>query len=279
MKNIWSMVCREAPDAAGGAPAQVDSAAAENDAAAAAAAAATNEPTADALAPDPAPPPPVKKEAPAWAFKRISEESAKAQQAIERAQEAERRAAAAEALAARLQSGQSVPHDPQPQNNQIDPALIRAEAERIRFSEDVNDLRSKGYAEFGTSFNDTIAALGALGAATPEFVSDVLAIDKANAHKIFKTLAEDGERAVALAGMTSRQRIAELARMTIPTKAAEPAPKAPAAPARQVSAAPAPAPAVVPTTTKTLPAYSDELSDAEFTRQFNERQAARRAKR
>ena len=277
MKNIWSMVCREAPDAAGGAPAPVDSAAADNDAAAAAVAA-TNEPPADVLAPEP-PPPPAKKEAPAWAFKRISEESAKAQQAIERAQEAERRAAAAEAIAARLQSGQSAPQTTQPQNNQIDPALIRAEAERIRFGEDVNDLRSRGYAEFGTSFNDTIAALGALGAATPEFVSDVLAIDKANAHKIFKTLAEDGERAVALAGMTSRQRIAELARMTIPTKAAEPAPKAPAAPARQVSAAPAPAPAVVPTTTKTLPAYSDELSDEDFTRQFNERQAARRAKR
>lgn len=278
MKTLWSLICREAPDAAGGAPAPAETVATENAAAAAAAAATQDNPLA-VETPEP-PPPPAKKEAPAWVFKRISEESGKAQEALRRAEEAERRAIAAEAIAARLQSGQPAPQTTQQPNPQIDPALVRAEAERIRFSEDVGEIRSRGFAEFGTSFNDTIAALGALGAATPEFVSDVLAIDKANAHKLFKTLAEDGEKAVALAGMTSRQRIAELTRMSIAsTKAAEPTPKAQDAPARQVSKAPAPPPPVTPSTTKTLPVYSDELSDDDFTRQFNERQAARRGRR
>ena len=287
MKDFRSIICREAPDTASG-PAATDPAAAA-DAAAAQAAAAAAAPQANdgGNPPDPAPAaPPAKKDSP-WYLSRISEEAAARRAAESELEALRKRAADAEALASRLQQGQGgnppAPHQAPPVDETERQRAIRVEAENMRFAEDTADVAARGRAEFGASFQDTIGVLNAVtggGRVLDDLCRDVLAIDKASAHQILKQIADDPERAANMARMDSRRRIAELTKMSIAaTKAADPAPKPNDPPARQVSKAPAPPPPVTPSATKTPAVYSDELSDEEFTRQFNERQAARKARR
>lgn len=235
---------------------------------------------------------PVAAEAPAddgkpkWWLRRISQESAKAADANERAAAAERRASEAEALARRLAAnkGDSPTAEP-PANRQQQPvqgdraAEVRAEAARQRFLEDVNDLRGRGHAEFGPAFGETIRILAATGADTDDFVSDALAVGRTEAHKLLATIAKDPERAVALAAMPSRQRIMELTKMTL---AAAPrtetettvAPKSVVAKST-ASRAPAPAPRVESGAVTVKGDYSDDMDDAEFTALFKSRQKER----
>lgn len=125
-------------------------------------------------------------------------------------------------------------------------------AEHKLFVRDVGAVRDAAFKEFGTSFNESIRALGAYGADTDEFLSQVLAVDKPNAHHLLKAIADDPERAVSLVGMNPTARIAELTRMamaaapakTDPKPAADPKPAEPAKPA--ISRAPAPKPALTP---------------------------------
>lgn len=240
------------------------------------------EPPAAVEPPALAPTAPPAKEPPAWAMKRISEESARAREAVERAVAAERRATEAEALAQRLQArpaGDGAQPAPQPQQQApADPnarqAEVQAEAARQRFYEDTVDVRNRGIRQFGAAFTETLSILGALGATTDDFIQDVLAVDKAGAHATLKQIAADPEKAVALTQMTSRQRIAELTRMTMAEGAKpEPAaaePKPPALAAKGVSKAPAPPPVIQPSTTKAVHGYSDEATDEQFTARFQE---------
>ncbi len=228
---------------------------------------------------DPAPEPVVEAPKPdkkPWFLERISQESAKAQDATRRLAEAERRAAEAEALAARLQAGKDPTVTPQSAGKTFTQAEIRAEAERLRFHEDTVAVRDAGLGQFGQSFNETLSVLNAVGATNDDFVSDVLAVDKAGAHVLLDRLAKDPEKAVALAGMTSRQRIAELTRMSVAKTESEPKPTVPA---KAVSKAPPPAPKIEPSAAKARDGYADDASDDEFTRQFNERMKARSARR
>ncbi len=237
-------------------------------------------PAADDAAPDPALEPTKPAKEP-WFLKRIAEESAARRAETDRATAAERRAAVAEELATRLQQAKPAADSPPvppsaPRDDRQ--AEIRAEAARQRFYEDTVDIRNKGIAQFGASFVEALNILGAVGLTSDESVADVIGVDRANAHVILEKLAKDPERAATLAQMSSRQRIAELTRMTMPAPAAVADPK-PAPSPKSVSKAPAPAPIVQPSAVKVVDGYSDAASDEEFTAKFNERAKARFALR
>lgn len=222
-----------------------------------------------------------------WFLKRIAEESAKREDAQRRADDADRRAREALAMLERAQQGQQPPSDQRaPAPRQADPGpdfqtAVRSEAAKQRLYEDTVDVRNAGMRQFGASFHEALGTLTAIGATQDDFVADVLAVDKANAHAILNKLAADPEMAANLVGMDSKRRIAELTRLSMnaPTAAkTEPAPKAPAAP-RQVSKAPPPAPPVEPSASKIVDWRADEASDDEFDKGFNEMMEKRQARR
>lgn len=197
-----------------------------------------------------------------WFLKRISAEA-------EARRVAEQRAADAEAMLERLQAGKEpAPATPAPNTPDFQTAVQR-EAAKLRLAEDSTAIRDAGYREFGQQFGQNLAVLNAAGAVSDDIVLDLIAVDKPNAHKILATLAQDPERATALAAMDSRRRTAELTRISMAANApTTPAPKTPATPAKQVSKAPAPPPPVEPSSTKSVPWYSDEASDADFDKGF-----------
>lgn len=231
--------------------------------------------------------------------RRVEEETGRRHAAEQRAEAAERRGSEFEALAQRLQQrapaadGSTPPsrasEPPPAQTDAARRSEIQAEAQRQRFYEDTVTIRNKGLAELGPAFGESLNILGALGATTDDFIADAMAVGGVDkTHQLLAQVAKDPEKAVALAQMTSRQRIAELTRMTMaepkpaptaPTASALATAAAPAAPARQASRAPAPAPRIDATTTRQLPRYADELSDAEFSAQFNENMERRAKKR
>lgn len=203
-----------------------------------------------------------------WFLKRISETT-------ERARIAEERAAAAEALAERLQAGKDMPPATPPANSPDFQTAVQREAQRMRLAEDSTAIRDAGYREFGAAFGDNLAVLNAAGAVSDDIVLDLIAVDRANAHKILATLANDPERATALAQMDSRRRTAELTRISMAASTpTAPAPKTPV-PAKQVSKAPSPPPPVEPSASKVIDGYADDATDEQFTKQFNERMKAR----
>jgi hypothetical protein len=201
-----------------------------------------------------------------FALKLLNEANQKAAQAAERAVTAERKAQEAEALAARLavKEPPADPANPKPAQTQRlpDPAPVDARAEarvlaqQMRLEDQVNDIRAKGFREFGTtSFNDTINAVSAVGAGSADFVTDLIAVESQDPHILYAALAQDIERTKLIAEMPRPQRIAELTRMSIAAKPAKPAadpilaaPPKPSSAA--VSRAPAPAPRLAPTSSK-----------------------------
>ena len=234
-----------------------------------------------ATAPEPVDPPapdPEPAKSP-WYLQRLAQESEKARREAEGRAAAERRAAEAEALLQRMQSGKTDPAPtPQAPDRQ---AEIRAEAERMRFMEDIENLRASGHAAFGAGFAQTINILNAVGAASDDFVKDVFAVDKANAPVLLDQIAKDPEKAANLASLSSRQRIAELTRMSV--AAAAPKVDPPVAASKpalaQTSRAPAPAPRVEPSASTVVDWRSDKASDADFDAGFQEMMKRRNARR
>jgi hypothetical protein len=229
---------------------------------------------------EPIPPPAGKP----WYLERISQESARAEAVAAKLATAERRAAEAEALAERLRAGNDSPTRQEPPSTRQEPdrqAEIRREAAAMRLAEDSMEVRNRGIAEYGASFVESLGILQAVGAVTDDFVSDVLAVDKSNAHKIFDTIAKDPERAATLAAMSSRQRIAELTRMSVAqtTPKADPEPTQAATLPKFTSKAPAPPPRIEPTASQVVDWRSDKASDDEFTRGFEEMMKKRTARR
>ena len=164
--------------------------------------------------------------------------------------------------------GDAPPVTPAPDAPEFQTAVQR-EAARLIFEQDRQTLIAAGQKEFGlANFNGIAAILGGAGAATVDFIQDVMAVDKQNAHKILATLAEDPERAASLAEMNTRQRTVELTRISMAANATTaPTPKPTAVtPTKQVSKAPPPP--VEPSASKTVPWYSDDASDAEFDKGF-----------
>ena len=267
----FPMMLREAPDAAtGGSEAPVVDPAVV--------AAANPEPTEPEPAPEPVKPTePAKKP---WFLERISQESARAQEAQAKLEAAERRAREAEALAERLRNGNADPtrHEPpQPRHEAQDPeAVIRAKAQQLRLYEDSAEVRRMGVAKYGEGFKETLSILNAVGATSDDFVADVLAVDRSNAHELFHKIASDPETAASLAQMDPRRRIAELTKMSlVSSKIEDPAP----APQKKVSQAPPPAPKIEPSAAKEKSPYSDEMTDEEFDACWRERMAKRQGGR
>lgn len=204
---------------------------------------------------------------------------------------AERQASEFRELAERLAQGkpEGSPAPAAPRQEQArgsDPdlqVLVRREAAAQRLSEARDDIIRNGYKDFGgTKFDEAANILAAMNCTTDDFITDVLAVDRSNAHKTLASLASDPENAARLARMDSRSRIAELTRMTMaaPAAIAEAAPAAGAkAPPKQVSRAPAPAPSVEPSASKVVDWRSDDVSDAEFSKAWDENQAKRFANR
>ena len=235
---------------------------------------------------EPAPVPAEPAKAP-WYMDRIAKESARARENEERATAAEKRAQDAEALAARLRvaaGGEGVVAAtsavaPMAESEAQRRAAIQQEAQTQRFFEDTLEVRHRGEAAYGAKFTEVLNILGALGATTNDFIADVLAIDKSNAHAMLEKLSKDPEKAASLTGMTSRQRIAELTRMSLATEkpavaeaAATPVPKT-------TSKAPPPPPVVQPSASKTVNWRTDEASDEEFDAGFKEMLQKRNARR
>lgn len=213
---------------------------------------------------------------PKWMLDRIAEAQRNEATARQATEAASRRATEAEALAARLQKGDQAP-TPQPQPP--DTALVNQAAQKILMDQARQQIIKDGYAAFtGPKFDEMANILGAVGCVNDEFVADVLAVDRPNAHKTLATLAAEPETAARLASLDSRSRIAELTRITM-AKAAVVEPPVPKPAPKVVSKAPAPAPVVEPSASKVIDWRADETSDEDFTKGFEETMLKRSKRR
>lgn len=206
-----------------------------------------------------------------WYLARISEES-------ERARGLEARALAAEAL---LERSRANPDPGAPAAARADETAIETRAHEIA-EERYNGDRIKSVIQAGMGkfhdWDDRAATLGAAGAATPEFVLDVVSVDPVNAHEILHQLADDPTKAAHLAKMDTRTRTIELVKMSLAAQgkaapAAAPAvdPK-PAIPPKAVSKAPPPPPPVEPGASQAIDWRSDKASDEDFSKGWDARQ-------
>lgn len=208
-----------------------------------------------------------------WFLKRISAEA-------EARRVAEQRATDAEAMLERLQKGKETPAAQPAAASPDFQTAVQREAARQRLSEDSTAIRDAGFRKFGAAFGENLAVLNAAGAVADDMVMDLIAVDKANAHEILASLAQDPERAASLAGMDSRRRTAELTRISMAINApAAAAPKAATTPAKQVSKAPAPPPPVEPSASKVTDWRADDASDEDFDRGFRETMLKRSQRR
>jgi hypothetical protein len=185
-------------------------------------------------------------------------------------------------LLARLQN----PNNPQPPARQTiqPPPLddVDRRAAELVFRRDAQQVSETGLKTYGQGWVDAVNALNAYGVNSDDFVSSVIEIDHGKAHEIMHAIAQDGEKAIALANMSPARRIAEITRMAMAPAAqkTEPTPPAaPVAPAKTVSKAPPPPPPVDPSASKVKDWRSDDASDDEFTAGFNETMAKRAARR
>lgn len=197
--------------------------------------------------------------------------------------QARRETQEARALAERL-TAQQKPEDKEPPRYippvPTDEAEIERKAEYLVFKREVGQVQQRGMEKYGSSFNDTIRALAAVGADNDAFVSQVLAVDSSKAHELLNSLAQDLEKTATLVSMDPNRRIVELTRMAtatpkVETKVAE----EPKVPPKVVSKAPPPAPIVEPTTHKEIDWRSDEASDEEFDKGYWENMKKRNARR
>lgn len=193
---------------------------------------------------------------------------------------AEQRAADLQAIIERMQSGEkpeAVARPAQPPAQDDFKAAVKAQAALDRLYEDSLAVKIAGEKEF-IDFNKSLEDLRLVGVTSDDFVADILAVDKANAHVIIDKLAKNLEKATSLVGMDSRRRIAELTRMADAPKT-EPKPvEAPKAPA--VSRAPAPKPAMSPLSAApdvdpTTPEGDSKMSDAQWEKWYKNKYTKR----
>ncbi len=192
----------------------------------------------------------------------------------------------ARALAERLQRGGGNATDATahiappatPRSQQPNEDVQRAAAEMV-INRDIARVNERGMSAYAGQWNDTVSALSAFGVNTPDFLVDVIDIDPANAHQIMHDIAQDGERAVALASMSKARRIAEITKMTMAVERGADGkfiPKdPPKEPPKKVSQAPPPPPAVTPSASKEVDWRADNSSEDEFQKGFEEMMARR----
>lgn len=196
-----------------------------------------------------------------WYMERINEETNKRREIEGQLAQERREKQEARALLERMQGGDKAA-PAQADDRNID-ALVKAEAARLVFEQERQAVISAGHQEFGAEgFSQIASILGAAGAATEDFIQDVIAVDKANAHLIFDVLAKDPERARALSNMDLRRRTAELTRISdkmTDSKAAAVVPPKVAAPSK----VPAPRP-VIEAIRPPEDTPEDEMTDAQW---------------
>lgn len=182
---------------------------------------------------------------------------------------AEQRASDLQAILERMQAGDKTEAPVvKPTVTSKDPefaAAVKAQAARDRLYEDSNAVKLAGESEF-KDFSDSLAKLNDVNVISDEFVSDLIAVDKAGAHRIIDRLAKDLEKATSLANMDSRRRIVELTRMA---EAPKTEPKPVEAPKPAISKAPAPKPAISPLAAApeidpTTAEGNEKMSDRQF---------------
>lgn len=219
----------------------------------------------------PAPPATPEPKAPGWWLTRLAEESEAKRQAEARAARAEEalRARSAPAPAAGDQPPAPAPRAITTDSPEFTEAVAR-KANEIKLSEDSTSVLTTGLAKF-PDFAQSVDLLSKLNVTHDEFVMDLIAADKGNGHLILDNLAKNPETAISLAKMPSRQRIAELVRMSTALAPKAPAAPAPAAPA--VSRAPKPAPALAPVGDAggTDPLDDDNASDEAFSTAWDQK--------
>ena len=208
----------------------------------------------------------------------------KVREAEDRAVRAEREAADAKALAERLQANKQ-PETPAPvipRAPSSDDDVTRRAAE-LNFERDAQLVSESGHKAYGPEWVEAVNALNAYGVNSVEFVGDVMDIDRGKAHEIMHAIAQDGEKAIALAAMPRARRIAEIARIAMASapesKPVDPTPVK--ASAKGISRAPAPPPPVQSSASKTVDyraADADKMSDAEWNAAYNADQPSREAR-
>jgi hypothetical protein len=214
-----------------------------------------------------------------WFLQRISEESQARQQAEERARNAE---ALLERSQARNPADPAAPAAPRADESAIE-ARARQIAQETLNGEKIHGVIQEGLAAF-SDWDDRAATLGAAGAATPDFVLDVISVDAKNAHTILHALADDPQKAARLARMDTRTRTIELVKMSMAASttnppAAETPPARQSAPPKKVSSAPPPPPSVEPGASQVVDWRSDKASDQEFSRGWEENQRQRKLRK
>lgn len=223
--------------------------------------------------PEPAPAvDPAKPLPPKWAIDEITRERTARRTETAARESAEAKLRDAEAMLERLQKGEKTPAvasaraaDPSPDRYNAD---VAAAASRQRMYEDAEQVVSVGQRTF-KNFNESLNVLTALGVTNDDFVGDLIAVDKANAHVMVDKLAKDPERAVQISKMSPKARISELTRMAMSEEqpkvaaVAERVPKVAA-----VSKAPAPKPALDPAGANPADWMSDEADDETFFQGF-----------
>ena len=186
-------------------------------------------------------------EMPKWGWERLHEETAKRQAETTARAAAEQKAKDLEEMLSRMQKGQQQqpePATPRVQNPAEFDMAVQRKAAEMSMANSIEEIIRNGQAEFGAAvFDDKSRALVSLNCGSPEFLSDVMAVEGRNAHKLLVKIADDPPRAVALAAMSSKSRIAELTRMAMSEKVDSPTVPVPST----VSKAPAPQPKIAPT--------------------------------
>jgi hypothetical protein len=224
--------------------------------------------------PPPSPPEPTEtdhgnKGKQAWFMRRLAEQEA------ELANMRRERDAANE-LARRVQDpGGTDPARTAPPPTVTD-AQVEARAAELVVKNDVRELDVRGTEKYGEDWTAAVSVLNSLGANNLGFMGDILTADKAGAADLVRTLASQPEKLAMIMRMPAGGRIAELTRISMASKSADP--KAPTAPPKQVSKAPAPPPPLNAGGKKAVAWYADDASDLEFHAGWEE-MAKERAKR
>lgn len=187
-----------------------------------------------------------------WYMERINEETNKRREIESQLAQERREKQEAKALLERMQGGDKNQPKARTEDTDID-ALVDARAEQKLFNADCNAVAERGQLEI-PDFNDKLGLLRSIGVVNDEFLKDVFAVDKVDAHKILDRLAQEPEKANLMVRMDSRRRIAELTRMNM-TEAVKPAPVA--VPRSGVSKVPPPKPVV--------DAIADNLGETDLT--------------
>lgn len=166
---------------------------------------------------------------------------------------------------------------------------VEARAARLAFERDARQISEAGLSRFGQErWGSTVAIMESLGLNNQDFVNAVIEVTgRERAHEVFRSIADDPQRAATIAAMSPYKRVAEIMKVAdIPkgetSRAAGDRPAGEtraAAEPRRVSRAPNPPPRLEGANSTQKPWWDDTVSDAEFSRGFDENARTRHGRR